>query len=195
MSISYKLSEEFTNNSFNYGGAENLIGFISDNYYEAMKIYRTIVKQEKEADKKREQAHQELQKLRDDEERWRKENKIPSGFDAEQHTKRKEHLSDLREAQFTIIYNEKPLTCNKLTYLIINKRWIFKILDKIDIKGRNRLGPLASKSLSILLWPMAKMMQFTAKHTDSLETEKFMKKSLKDLKSVPGRVKEKIVNV
>lgn len=195
MSIGYKLKEEFTNNSFDYGNLEEQIGFISDNYYEAMRIYRTIIKQIKEGDKKRAKAHEDLQKLRSDEERWRQENKVPQGFDSEEHAKRKEYFTNLREEEFDIMYRGRPLPHNQLTHLIVTRMWVFKILDKIDIKGRNRLGPWTSKSLSIALWPMMKMMEATAKHTDSLAAEKFMKKSLKDLKLIPKKVMKKIMNV
>jgi len=194
MSIGHKVKEEYTNNSFNYGNLEEQIGFISDNYYEAMKIYRTITKQVKEGNKKRTKAHEDLQKLRADEERWRKENKLPKGFDAEEHAKRKEYLADLREEEFDIIYKGQTLPHDKLTHLIVNRMWIFKFLDIIDIKSRKRLGPLASKLLSMVLWPMMKMMELTAKHTDSLAAEKFMKKSLKDLKLLPKKIMRKIMN-
>lgn len=195
MSIGYTLTQKFMNYSFDYGGSEELIGFISDNYYEAMEIYRTIVKQVKEGDKKRARAHEDLQKLRSDEERWGKENKLPKGFDAEEHAQRKEYLTNLREEEFDIIYKNQVLPINKLTHLIVTRMWIFKILDKVDIKGRKRLGPWVSKSLSIALWPMMKTMELTAKHTDSLAAEKFMKKSLKNLKLLPKKVMKKIMNV
>jgi hypothetical protein len=194
MSIGYELTQKFMNYSFDYGGSEELIGFISDNYYEAMKIYRTITKQVKEGDKKRAKAHEDLQKLRADEERWRKEDKLPKGFDAEEHATRKEYLADLREEEFDIIYKNQVLPVNKLTYLIVTRMWVFKFLDIIDIKSRKRLGPFASKLLSMVLWPMMKMMELTAKHTDSLAAEKFMKKSLKDLKLLPKKVMKKIMD-
>ena len=195
MSIGYKISKENTDGSFDYGSPEDKIGFLSDNYYEAMKIYRTIVKQEKEADKKREKAHQDLQKLRTDEERWHKQGKVPQGFDAEYHEKRKTYLAALREEEFDIIYKNQPLQHDKLTCFIIERMWLFKILDKLDMRGRKRLGPLASKVLSIIIWPQMKMMEREAKENDSLEAEKFIKKQIKFLKSVPKKARDKIINV
>jgi hypothetical protein len=195
MSIGYKISKENTDDSFDYGSLEDKIGFLSDNYYEAMKIYRTIVKQEKEADKKREKAHRDLQKIRADEERWQKQNKVPQGFDAEEHEKRKTYLAALREEEFDIIYKNQPLQHDKLTCFIIERMWLFKILDKLDMRGRKRLGPLASKVLSIIIWPQMKMMEREAKENDSLEAEKFIKKQIKFLKSVPKKVRDKIINV
>ena len=127
MSIGYKLSQEFLNEKFDYGDLEETIGFISDNYYEAMEIYRLIVKETEAAEKIREQAHNDLQRLRENEEEWENTDSYPEDFDKDEHAKIKENLVILREQVFDIIYNDKPLPHNKLTYLIIHKMWLFKI--------------------------------------------------------------------
>jgi len=195
MSIGYKIDQEFNDKSFDYGDLEETIGFISDNYYQAMDIYRTIVKQLKEAEQIRKKAHNDLRILRDEEANWEKIGKTPKDFDKEEHAKRKEYLTKLREAEFDIIYQGQPLPHDKLTYIVVNKMWLFKILDKLDTKGRKRLAPIASKGISIVLWPMKKMMKFTAKHTDSLEVEKYLKRQLKEMKKMPDMLKKRILKV
>lgn len=195
MSNSYKIIEEFINPQFESVGLEETIGFISDNYYQGLDIYRAISQQTKEADKKRKDAHNELQMLRDEDAKRQKSGKTFSEANEIENVKRKEYLTYLREAEFNIIYKGKLLPHNQLTHIVIKHMWLFKIIDKMDMKGRKRVGPLASKTLSIVLWPMRKMMGFTAKHTDSLDTEKFLKKKLKGMKTWPEKLKKKIVNV
>lgn len=194
MSIGYKLSQEFSNEKFDYGDLEETIGFISDNYYEAMKIYRLIVKETEAADKIRTQAHEDLQTLRENETEWENTGVYPDDFDENEHAKTKDHLVEQREKEFDILYNGKPLVHDKLTHMIIHKMWLFKILSTIDMKGRKRLGPLVSKVLTKAMWPMAKMMEATAKHTDSLKAEKFLKKQLKQFNKLPKMLEKKIVN-
>jgi len=192
MSIGYTLSKEFSNNSFDYGGMEETIGFISDNYYEAMAIYRAIVKQSKEAEDRRIKAHKLLQKLRADEAKWGKKG-APKDFDAKEHEKTKTYLSDIREADYTIMYNGKALQADKLTYYIINHMWMFAMLDNLDMKGRNRLAPLVSTTIRKALYPMKKMMEFTAKHTDSKTVRKTLKQNIKRFNKIPDMVKNKIL--
>jgi len=193
MSIAYRFAKEAQGQSFDYGGIEEKIDFIIDNYSDAMSIYRTIVKQIKEADIKREDAHVKLENLRADEDRWIKTKKFPKKYNAEEHQKRKDHLAELREKEYDIIHNGVSLPHDKLTHLIIHNMWVFNRLNYLDLKVRGKLGPLASKVVATALWPMTKTMEFTAKHTDSLDAEKFLKARLKDLQSVPDRLMKKIV--
>lgn len=195
MSTAHKIAQEFNNESFDYGDLEETIGFISDNYYQIMDIYRVIVKQLKETEQIRKEAHNDLRVLREDEAKWEKTGKTPKGFDKEEHAKRKEYLTRLREAEFDIIYKGQPLLYDKLTHIIVNKMWLFKIIDVFDMKGRKRLAPIASKGISIFLWPVRKMMESTAKYTDSLEVEKYLKRQLKEMKKMPDMMKKKILKV
>ena len=61
MSNAYEFDKEVSQTSFDYGNVEERIGFILDNYYDAMKIYRCIAVGLKETDAKREKAHNDLQ--------------------------------------------------------------------------------------------------------------------------------------
>ncbi len=196
MSNAYKILQEFaTHPQFESESLEETIGFISDNYYQALEIYRVIVQQTKEAEKQRNAAHNELQMLRDDDAKRQKSGKILSEDDENENVKRKEYLSELREKEFDIMYNGKPLPHTQLTHIIINHMGTFEVLHKIDRKGRKKVGYVSSKVLSIALWPMKKMMGLTAKHTDSLDTEKFLKQNLKGIKAAPEKLRKKIVNV
>lgn len=194
MSDTYKLAKELSGNSFVYGGVEETIGFIIDNYPEAMRIYRIINKQVKEADLKRDEAHEKLQNLRADEDRWTQTKKFPPKYDAEEHQKRKDHLVELREKEYDILYNGCPLAHDKLSNLIVNHMWMFDLLDSIDLTVRGKLGPLASKVIAKALWPLMKMVEFTADNANSYSEEKFLRDHLKNLQSVPDILKEKFIN-
>jgi len=193
MPNSYKIAKELQGTSFDYGGIEELIGFITDNYYEAMAMYRAIVKQTKEADKKRDEAHAKLQKLRSDEEDWTDSGKFPDDFNAEEHEKRKDRFAELREKDYSIIYKGSPLPHDKLTHLIVHNMWAFDLLNSLDLGVRGQLGPLASKVLSKALWPMMKMMELTATHTESPAAEQFLTTQLATLQSAPEMISSKIV--
>ncbi len=195
MSNTYKILQEFTNPQFESENLEGTVGFVLDNYYQALEIYRVIVQQTKEAEKQRKDAHNELQMLRDDDAKRQKSGKILSEDDENENVKRKEYLSELREKEFDIMYNGKPLPHTQLTHMIINHMGTFEVLHKIDRKGRKKVGYVSSKVLSIVLWPMKKMMEATAKYTDSLYTEKFLKQKLKGIKAAPEKLRKKIVNV
>ena len=195
MSNVYKILQEFINPQFEDESLEETIGFVSDNYYQALEIYRVIVQQTKEAEKQRKDAHNELQLLRDEDVKRQKSGKILSEADENENVKRKEYLSELREKEFDIMYNGKPLPHTQLTHIIVKYMWVFKILEKMDRKGRKKVGYVSSKVLSIALWPMRKMMELYAKDTDSLYTERFLKQELKGIKAAPEKLRKKIVNV
>ena len=195
MTIDNRLIIDFPEQHWDYGDGEEIIGFISDNYYQMMKIYRLIVRELKEGDEKREEAHQALQKLRDDEERWNRTKKFPQKFNAEEHEARKQYLTDLREAQFDIIYEGKPLPYNKTTHLIMNKMWLFKMLDKADRKARGHIGSAASRVSRKVLWPIIKTWDLAAKGNESKKTKKFARSLVKKLRSIPKDVEERFTNV
>ena len=192
MSNAHRFAKECNGTHFNYGGTEETIGFFFDNYYEALKIYRTIVKQMKEIDEKREDAHQQLQKLRADEDRWKKQGGPPKDFDAEEHQSRKDHLAELREMEYEIMYEGQPLPHNKLTNMIMKNMHIFRRIEAVDRSSRKTIAPVASQAIKIGLWPLIKMMKIHANQTASLKTEDFLRKSINQVESIPDRIKKKI---
>ncbi len=194
MSNAYSIWSEFSGSAFEYGDLEDRIGFIFDNYYAGLKLYRIIKKQMIEDEKKRSKAHETLQKLRDDENRWAKSKQVPQDFDAKEHDARKEHLTELREEEFPIMINGQPMMNDKLSSFIINHMWLYKTLDMIDLKSRKRLGHVSKRALMITLWPMLKMMELTARHTDSYQAEKMLKKNVKKINKLPEMLEKKIVN-
>lgn len=195
MTIDNRLIVDFPNEPWDYGDAEDIIGFISDNYYTMMKIHRLIERELKKGDEKREEAHEQLQKLRVNEERWNRTKKFPKGFDEEEHEARKLHLTELREAEFDIIYKGKPLPYNKTTHLIMNKMWLFKMLDKADRKARGHIGSAASRVSRKVLWPIIKTWDLAAKGNESKKTKKFARSIVKKLRSIPKDVEERFTNV
>ncbi len=174
---------------FDYGDVEETIGFISDNYYLAMDIYRTIAKQEKEADELRSHVHNSLQKIRESEEEWKNSGIYPNDFDKENHAKTKEYLTEIREAEFDIFYNGTILECNKLTYYIIQHMWLFKFLSHQDMKVRKWVGPLASTMVKKALWPLLKAMEFTGKRESNDNARFLLKWTFDQLQQVPEVVK------
>jgi hypothetical protein len=193
MSNAYKICKEFTGNSFDYGSTEEVIGFIFDNYYVAMRIYRAIVKQQKEIEQIREDAHNDLQKLRDAEDRWKRTDKLPNDFNSEEHEKRKNHLVEIREAHYQILYNGVPIESDKLGSLVYKNMKMFKVLNKIDSGTRNVLGPLAKKSIRIAIWPMRKMIQLTEKDSKNTKEKEFLKKMESFINGIPEQVESKII--
>jgi len=189
MSIGHEIKKDFEGTSFDYGNAEETIGFIADNYYEAMEIHRSLNKQLNEIEKIKQKAHNDLRVLRDEEAKWERTGKVPNGFDKEEHERRKEYLSQLREVKIEVVADDK------LTYLIKHHRWIFKILEAGDLNVRKPLSYVASRSVSICLWFQRRMMKATAKHTDSLAIDKFLKSRLKEMDKLPDMIKRYILEV
>lgn len=195
MSNASLIINEWNNTKFEYGNIEERIGFIIDNYGEAMAIYRLIIKSLEEADEKRDEAHLLLQKLRNDEDRWNKTGRLPNKFDAEEHQARKERLTELREKDYEILYKDLELPYNKLTHMIIHNMWIFKTLNKLEIKGRKKIGPIAEKTVKITLWPLIKIMHFTAVKSKKYSTEMSIREKIKFMKKLPNIIRKRITEV
>ncbi|MCF8019810.1 MAG: hypothetical protein K9L62_10405 [Vallitaleaceae bacterium] len=188
----YKFYKQCNGTEFNYGDFEEKVGFLFDNYYVALKMYRSIIKQMEEIDEKRINAHQQLQKLRSDEDRW-KTNGPPKGFDAEEHQRRKDILVELREMEYEIMWNGRKLEHNKLSNFIMIHMGMFKRIEVLDRKCRNTIAPIAKTTAKILLWPMIKMMIITASVTDSPNAEEYLERSAQQLSDFPDMVKDKII--
>jgi hypothetical protein len=188
----YKFYQQCNGTEFNYGDFEEKVGFLFDNYYVALKMYRSIVNQMEEIDEKRVEAHQQLQKLRSDEDRWKK-NGSPKGFDADEHQRRKDRLVELREMEYEIMWNGQQLEHDKLSNFIMTHMGIFKRIERLDRKCRNKIGPLAKTTTKIILWPMIKMMLMTAKITDNVNTEEYLVRSACQLSDFPEMIQDKIV--
>lgn len=193
MSYAYRFSQECNGKGFDYGDLEEQIGFLFDHYYVALDMYRSIIKQMNEIDEKRLDAHQQLQKLRADEERWKKQGANPKDFDADEHQRRKDVLVELREMEYDLYYNDQLMDHNKLTNFIMTHMGLFKRLEVLDRKCRSHLGPLAEKGVKIALWPLVKMMNITANDTESLRAESFLRRSITQINTIPNMIKERIV--
>lgn len=194
MTNAYKIANELNGASFDYGDAEEKIGFVLDNYYEAMAIYRCIAKRMKEVDEKRTDAHQQLQKLRDDEDRWKQSGGPPQNFDADAHQRKKDRLIELREKEYDIFYRGSELPYNKLTHVVKNHLGLFKTLERLDCKVRKHVGWFSSVIIKTSLWPMRKTIERTIESTNSSKAEDMLKKNLSSLNSFPDMMKDKIVN-
>ncbi len=184
----------FKEDVFDYGGIEETIGFISDNYYPAIDLYRTIVKQVEEADELRLYAHNSLQEIREREDEWRENDTLPDDFDAKEHEKTKEYLVNIREREFDIFHDGEIVECNKLTYYIVNHMWLFKFLSKQDMKVRKLIGPLASTVVRKALWPLLKAMEFTGKRECNDKAKFVLKWSFDELQQVPATIRFNIEN-
>jgi len=195
MTDNIRVVSDCSGDSFEYGGIEETIGFITDNYYEMMRIYRTIIQQVKDSNEIRDEAHEHLQELRDSEEEWTRTGRFPKDFDNEEHADLKDYLVRIRESEYDIIYKGKPLKCDKKTYYIIHHMWLFKMLDRLDRKGRKHIGFMASNALRIALWPMKTMMRITSENTRSDKMRSFLKENLTIFDMIPDLVKDKIITV
>jgi hypothetical protein len=194
MSNAHKICREFAgSDGFAYGGLEETIGFIFDNYYQAMKIYRAIIFQKNEIEARKVDAHESLQKLRDDEERWKRTKKQPKNFDAEEHQKRKDYLVGIRDAEYYITYNGSPIEKDKLGNLIYRNLNLFYVLHSIDSGTRTVLGPLSRRALTVALWPMKKMIQLTIKYSDSAKEKKYLKVTEDFIEKIPTKIESKII--
>jgi len=178
MSVAHEFLKEDT---YDYGDLEESIGFILDNYYEAMKIYRSIKKQNIKTLQKQEDAHNELQNLRRKEEEFQR-----SGVSLKDHEKkeledRKVYLENLREEGDLVMMDGKVLETDKLVNYVIKNIWLFKLFDKIEIKIRPSIGKATLKVINGVLWPVKKMSGITARNTDS----QFIETALKNINRVP----------
>ena len=192
MSVAHEFLKEDT---YDYGDLEESIGFILDNYYEAMKIYRSIKKQNIKTLQKQEDAHNELQNLRRKEEEFQR-----SGVSLKDHEKkeledRKVYLENLREEGDLVMMDGKVLETDKLVNYVIKNIWLFKLFDKIEIKIRPSIGKATLKVINGVLWPVKKMSGITARNTDSQFIETALKTSTEFLNNLPKTISEKIINV
>lgn len=194
MSIGYEFQQELNCRSFSYGNIEEKIGFVSDNYYQAMDIYRTIVKAIEACNANQEEAHEILQKLRNDEEAWKQNGVKLTEAEKKEHAKRKAYYETIRDTEeIEVMYNGKVLKCTKLTYFITNHMRLFSILDKIDMKGRKKIGFVAFHLIRTLAWPTNKLINFTIKHTDDENTIINLVKWEERLDSISIGIRNKIV--
>lgn len=189
---SYDIVKTLQNQSFSYGDTEEKIGFIFDHYYEAMAIYRCIAKHQTMIDEKRNEAHEQLQMMRGKEERG--ETAQDPDFDPEEWQAKKDKLAYLREKDYDIMYRGAPLPYDKLTHLIMRNMWLFKRMEKIDRVVRNQVGRASKIGVKTILWPMKKMMLITARNTESLQAESFLRKTVIKVEAVPDMIEEKIKN-
>jgi len=194
MSNAYRITQEFTNSQFNYGGVEETIGFVCDNYYRAISMYRAIVKVQEEIEQTKQEAHEELQKLRDNEDRWKRRRQTPQGFDKEEHQKRKEYLVQLREAEFEILYNGIPISQDKLGNLILNNMKVFKELSNLDKNTRKILGSVARPVVKAIMWPTLKLLKIEKDRTSNPSYSDFLERVEDTMKEFPVKLEEYIVN-
>ena len=209
--MNYKQMKEFENSSFNIGGGEETIGFISDNYYEAISIYRTIVKRVEETEKIRDLANDDLEKLREKKDKWDKlEMKITKSTDERQikklktqrppeeekreHAKLMEYYIKVREMDYDVIWKGKPLQHNTLTNMIINHMPLFKALAAIDMRGRKIVSPIIFTFLKAALFPTKWTMKSCIKHTKSKKYKNGLKKNVKHMNTWPEILKKRILN-
>lgn len=194
MNNSYRIAQDFTNQQFKYGGIEETIGFVCDNYYLAIDMYRSIVKAQKEMEEMKVNAHKKLKKLRDDEERWKRTGQEPKGFDAEEHQKRKDHLVELRESEIEILYNEKPIKHDKLGNLIMNNMRVFKELEMLDRNTRKVVGSAAKAATKAILWPTLVLLRIDQDMTKNPKYSTFLDKAMSFIKVLPNEIEDHIVN-
>lgn len=121
MNNAYRITQELLKKrkKFEYGNHEETIGFVFDNFYTGLDMLRTCIKFEKDVEKIKKQAHEELKKLRDDESRWRRLGVTPKDFDATEHQKRKDYLAALREYNPDILYYGEPLKEDALGNIVL----------------------------------------------------------------------------
>ena len=194
MGVAYKFARDLSNPSFNYGNLEETLGFVLDNYNLAMRMYLVVVKSQAEIEFKREEAHKALQKLRNDEERWRKRNRLPKGFDETEHQKRKDFLAEAREAEYIILFEGIPIEQDKLGRLVINNLSLFRIMHKIDKGTKSKLSPIIRKVISIAIWPTLKLIEINERETKNQKVSDYLQKTHDMLSEIPKRVEKKIVN-
>lgn len=193
MSNSYRFAKECAGeNDYNYGGIEETIGLIFDNYHVSLDMYRTIVNLEKEIKETKLKAHQDLQKLRDDEERWKRLKSIPEGFDAEEHQNRKNHLIETREAEFDLFYNGININQDPIGRIILNNMKVFDLLEKCDRNTRKIFGKGIKNIVKVAMWPTMKLMRIDIKNTKNTKYQETLITILKKMEGIPEELESYI---
>ena len=192
MSVAYEFLKE---DKYDYGDLEESIGFILDNYYDAMKIYRSIKKQDIQTLQKQEEAHNELQKLRKKEEQLRQSGISLKDNEKKELQDRKTYLEKLREEGDLVMMNGKVLETDMLVCYTIKNIWLFKLFDQVEMKVRPSIAKFTSKLLNGMLWPVKKMSDITAKNTDSQFISDALNTSNKFLNNLPKTISAKITDV
>lgn len=192
MSVAHEFLKE---DKYDYGDLEESIGFILDNYYNAMKIYRAIKKQNIQTLQKQEEAHNELQKVRKKEEQLQQSGISLKNNEKKELEDRKTYLENLREEGDLVIMNGKVLETDKLVCYIIKNAWLFKLFDQAEMKVRPSIAKFASKLINGMLWPIKKMSNITAKNTDSQFVSDVLNTSNKFLNDLPKTISTKIIDV
>jgi len=170
--------EFFKEEKFSGNLAENL-NFMIDHYYEAIKIYRVMKMQTEINNKKKTDAHEALQELREREETIRKSRTKISEVEKLELAEKKELFKKQREDEVNLYYKGNKLYYDRLTHSIIKCE---KVLRHVICK----VGSSAS------LWPLKKMCNITSKQTDSEKSKKLLNKTEQILENLPEAIKNRI---
>lgn len=192
MSVAYEFLKE---DKYNYGDLEESIGFILDNYYDAMKIYRAIKNQKIQTLQKQEDAHNDLQKVRKKEQHLQQSGISLKANEKKELEDRKTYLENLREEGDVVMLNGKVLETDKLVHCVEKNEWLFKRFDQVEMKVRPSVAKIASKLINRMLWPVKKMSDITAKNTDSQFVSDTLNTSNKFLNNLPKTISAKITDV
>ena len=175
------------------GDVEDNILFIIDNYGFLLELYRVMQAQEEETKKKKEEAHSELEALRDREEQITKSGKKLNKQERMELEERKKYLMDLREEDDDIYFHGEKLAYTQYTRLILKHQKIFKMIDELDRAGRSKFAVIAQITSTLFLWPTSKMLSITIEQTKNKKVLDLLESSKIVLDGAPQTIKEKIM--
>lgn len=195
MSNTYSFARECSGEGgYDYGRLEETINLVFDNYYLSLDMYRTIVRIIKDVEEVKLKAHQDLQKLRDDEARWKRLDSLPKGFDADEHQKRKDYLVELRESKFDIFYKGILVEQDPLGNLILRNMRVFKVIEACDRKVRGFVGKSAKNVVKVMTWPTLKLINIDLRMSKNKKYKNTMTTVKENLKEAPEKVEKVFTN-
>jgi len=183
--------EFFKEEKFSGNLMENL-NFMIDHYYEAIEIYRVMKMQTEINNKKKADAHEALQELREREETIRKSRTKISEVEKLELAEKTELFKKQREDEVNLYYRGNKLYYDQLTHSIIRCEKVLRHVDNVDHWGRNVFGSICKVGSSASLWPLKKMCNITSKQTDSEKSKKLLNKTEQILENLPEAIKNRI---
>ena len=129
----------YGSNDIPNGSFESNLSFFIDHYGEFLEMYRVMMAQVEANRVKKEEAHKQLQELRDRLEQMAKSKQDLTEAQKLEIDARKEYLTKMRESTDVIYYNGQPMETDRVARLLVRYQKVFKYIEQVDTSIRRRM--------------------------------------------------------
>lgn len=137
--MSQLTDEYFKQSNYSSMDLESLLNFIVDHYFILMKKHRILEAQINETARKKEYAHEQLQRIRNLEVKIRKTGKVLTEQEKIELQECKYCWSSMREENDIVFYNGKEMELDQPAHVLLNHSILFSVIEKVDRKIRETL--------------------------------------------------------